>query len=64
MKLQSTADGLKAVKVNPYCTLQAHRDFETNNPELPLTTPMPGNTVFEGVEVWQYQYRGETRWLH
>lgn len=61
MKLKSTADGLKAAPVNPY-PVEDYKDgfyvanfyyleFANNNPELPLVKQMPGNTVFEGVEV-------------
>ena len=72
MKLQSTADGLKAVKNNPFDkVIEVFEDgeiqsidnpewwkFEKSNPMLDLTAPMPGNTVFEGVEVWQYCKNG------
>lgn len=69
MKLKSTADGLKAQPINPheygfYVNLVTNEKteyedwakFDKENPELPLTKPMPGNTVFEGVEVWQARY--------
>ncbi len=73
MKLQSTADGLKAVKVNPFKELLdkalvtpqsdyiqlglKFHKFEETNPELPLVQQMPGNTVFEGVDEPVYQTR-------
>ncbi len=67
MKLKSTADGLKAVKVNPNCPATQNIDyitFERNNMPLDLTTPMPCNTVFEGVEVWQYQNGDSDNWYN
>lgn len=58
MKLKSTADGLFARPLSPYETWQAqYAIWAQDNPELSLTTPMPGNTVFEGVEVKFYQYQ-------
>jgi len=65
MKLKSTADGLFGEQVNPYEQYIRHRpyiidpewqEFEATKVKLPLVKQMPGNTVFEGVEVWQYQH--------
>ena len=65
MILKSTADGLKAKPVNPYLSAEQYHkwmEFDYNNPTLDLTEQMPGNTVFEGVEVWQGEASREKMW--
>jgi hypothetical protein len=76
MKLQSTADGLKAAPVNPHPSVEVYyragkpvinkkwAEFNKNNPALDLTTHMPGNTVFEGVEVWQTRNGLDLEWFN
>lgn len=41
-----------------------YKDFERNNPPIPLTTERPDliGKEFEGEVVWQYQERGEKEW--
>lgn len=73
MKVISSKDGLTAKPVNPFTlssatpmvglnAFESYHEFDAAHPALPLTQPMPGETVFEVEEIYQMQDPETKEW--